>query len=227
MKTRIHAPELPFRSWGGRRAGAGRKRKKPASVPHAKRPPLSRHHPVHVTLKLRSSLPPLRRKREYEALLAAFDGGKQRFGFRLTQFSVLNNHLHLIVEAADRRSLTCALAGLVIRLAKALNRLWRRKGRVFRERFHEHVLKTPLEVRRALLYVLRNAFKHGALLPARTTPVSVDPFSSGRWFDGWSESSSAFVQKGADPPVASARTWLQRIGWRRHGLIRPAKLPSG
>jgi hypothetical protein len=51
--------------------------------------------------------------------------------------------------------------------------------------------------------VLHNARHHGLRL------LGIDPFSSGRWFDGWRESWLAF----GDAPVATARTWLlQRAG---------------
>ena len=72
------------------------------------------------------------------------------------------------------------MQGLLIRIAKGLNRLWKRKGRVFGDRFHG-ALKTPREVRNALAYVLNNARKHRISVPEDEP----DAFSSGRWFDGW------------------------------------------
>ena len=49
---------------------------------------------------------------------------------------------------------------------------------------------------------------------------AVDPFSSAAWFDGWSDRSN--VHEPRDAPVARARTWLLRIGWQWHGLLRAA-----
>jgi hypothetical protein len=55
--------------------------------------------------------------------------------------------------------------------------------------------------------------------------TSLDPASSGRWFDGWCIATA--------PPhptdgreVAPPRTWLMRVGWRRHRLIDPAEVPG-
>jgi hypothetical protein len=53
------------------------------------------------------------------------------------------------------------MQGLAIRIAKGLNRLWGRKGKVFEDRFHERVLETPREVRTALAYLVHNARRHG------------------------------------------------------------------
>jgi putative transposase len=79
---------------------------------------------------------------------------------RLIEFSVLGNHLHLIVEAENSRSLSRGMQGLNIRIAKALNRVLRRSGRVFDDHYHSHLLKTPREVLHAIRYVLRNALHH-------------------------------------------------------------------
>ena len=128
--------ELPFRQHGGARKGAGRKAKGDrAGVAHRQRSALAMRHPAHVTLKLRPGLPPLRRREERAAILAAFARGKDRFGFRLAHFTIQNDHLHLIAEAADRVALRRGLQGLAIRIARALNKLWQRRGKVFADRY--------------------------------------------------------------------------------------------
>ncbi len=103
--------------------------------------------------------------------------------------------------------------------------MWHRAGAIFRERYHEHVFKTPREVRNGLVYVLNNARKHGIAL-AR---YAVDAFSSARWFDGWLMPAvfGPGEPAGNEPAVSPPRTWLQRIGWRRHGLIHPSEVPRG
>jgi REP element-mobilizing transposase RayT len=178
---------------------------------------------------VQKGLPGLRNRKTYAALRAAFAAGCHRFGFRLVQYSVQSHHLHLLVEAKDRRALSRGVQGLLIRVAKALNRLWGRRGSVFADRYHEHVLRTPREVRRALCYVLNNAQRHG-----RTTFYIVgsrrvqgpDPYASGPWFDGWKEEFRMRGLGGQAPPVVDAGTWLMQVGWRRHGLIRLSEVPG-
>ena len=51
-------------------------------------------------------------------------------------------------------------------------------------RFHSVVLGSPLQVRRALAYVLLNARRHAGRVPAK---LQLDPASSARWFRGWRE----------------------------------------
>jgi REP element-mobilizing transposase RayT len=104
--------------------------------------------------------------------------------FQVVHHSIQSNHLHLIVEAEDRAALTRGMRGLLVRIARGLNRLWLRRGPVFEDRFHEHELHTAREVRNALVYVLQNLRKHGIAL------AGPDPLSSGPEFDGWSSSSA-------------------------------------
>ena len=213
--------ELAFKSWGGPRRNAGRKPKgERAGAPHETRAPLASRHPVHVTVRLRRGLPSLRYKQPYLTLLRAFGAGRERFGFRLLHYTVQSNHLHLIAEAKDRRALTRGMQGLLVRIARALNKLWGRRGRVFADRYHDRILRTPREVRHALRYVLHNARPHGIFGP---TP---DPYSSGRWFDGWRERFERLAE-GVARPVARAHTWLLTVGWRRHGRIGLEELPAG
>jgi REP element-mobilizing transposase RayT len=177
---------------------------------------------VLVTIPLKRGLPRLRKTRERKVLERAFHAGRERSGFRLTQYSIQSDHLHLLVEADDRRALSRGMQGLLVRIARALNKLWTRTGKVFRDRYHDRILRTPREVRNALRYVLNNARKHGL----RTLRQTVDGFTSAPWFDGWRGQNMEPLERGPDCPVMRARTWLQRTGWRRHGLLDADEVPG-
>jgi len=227
MKQRAKRPQqqvMGFLRRGGRRPGAGRKPKgEKAGVSHRQRAKLASRHPAHVTLKMERGLPRLRNKAAYRVLRKAFVGANAKDGFRLCEYSVQGNHIHLIVEAKDRTVLSRAMQGLAIRIALGLNRLWERTGRVFADRYHDRILRTPREVRNALAYLLNNARRHRSGLK-----WAIDLFASGPWFDGWKEAGvSRTVQRPNERPTAQARSWLLQVGWRRHGLIRIAEVPGG
>jgi REP element-mobilizing transposase RayT len=177
-------------------------------------------------LKVLRGLPSLRTVRfvrEMErSLAAACDRGR----FRLVHYSVQNDHLHAIVEATSARDLASGMKSLGARLARAVNRVFGRRGRVLADRYHLHVLRAPAEVRRALAYVLMNARRHLAKL-GRDVPccARIDPASSGRWFTGWR---AGFAPRAPDEPcpVAAPHSWLLAIGWRRHGLLDPSEIPG-
>ena len=168
---------------------------------------------MHVTLKLRSGLPSLRRGAPHSVLIAAFAAMRGREDFRIVHYSIQSNHLHLVCEALGRCELAHGIQALATRIAKRLNALWKRAGKLFADRYHDHVLHTPREVRNALGYVLNNAAKHGVA----ATCGGPDPYSSGRWFDAWRSRSP---ELDAPPrPISRARTWLLSVGWLRHGSI--------
>ena len=136
---------------------------------------------------------------------AAFNAGRDRFGFRLIHYSVQANHLHLVVESESKESLARGMKGLEVRLARGLNRMMLRKGRVFAERYHGHVLKGPRETARALRYVLMNFAHHAQAWGQRVAATLIDPFSSVRYLA---------TSPGPAAPVAGPRTWLLRVGWQ-------------
>ena len=216
--------ELPFRGrkWGGARGGAGRRPKgEKAGVRPCRRPAVAARFPVHVTWKFVAGLPPMRDWGVYLELLEVFAKGCEREGFRMVEFAVQDDHLHVICEAEDREALVRGLQGLAIRVAKRLNRLWGRKGRGFADRYHEHVLKSPTEVRNALRYVVQNSKRHG-----RGQLQPLDMLSSGPWFDGWLEDVEVTGLDEVPVPVARAQTWLGTIGWRRLGRISVHDIPG-
>jgi len=236
MGRRRHEPAaaglLPFRPGrGGRREGAGRRPKGAvAGVSHREREVLASRFPVHVTVKLRKGLRPLRRRQEHAALRAAFHAGcagVERDGaFRLCHYAILNDHLHFVAEAHSRQALSRGLQGLLVRIAKALNKLWSRRGKVFADRYHDRILRTPREVRSALRYVLQNARKHAAEGREVAVPQAIDTYSSAPWFDGFRETITVRGLEAIVRPVTDARTWMLTLGWRRHGLLSVHELPA-
>ena len=218
--------ELPTLTWGGKRKNSGRKRKSPRPlVPHRPRPELHRDHPVHITLRIRDGVPSLRRRGAWAVIVGVLRRARGRFGVGVTDFSVMGNHLHLLVETEGRMSLSRAMRGLVARLVKALNAHFGRKGKLFADRYHARILSTPLEIRHALAYVLLNYRKHAAGTGRRIAPKWLDPRSSGAKFTGWAQrvpSTQHTKDFGTSPP----RTWLRRVGWKRHGLLQLNEVPS-
>jgi REP element-mobilizing transposase RayT len=219
------------RRWGGRRPGAGRKLGKEPRIRHLSRAHFRRPLPAHVTLRVRRDVPSLRTVPIVRAIERTFSAGCMRPGFRLVHYSLQGNHAHLVVEAQDRDALGRGMKAIAARLARAVNRVANRTGRVLADRYHSRMLSTPREVHHALRYVLLNSRRHtGSERAGLARPVRLDPASSARWFEGWKRSvPSAHEVRAAPierPPVARARTWLLAVGWRRHGLLDPADVPG-
>lgn len=229
-RRRVRQQEIQFRRHGGARRGAGRSPTgERALVSHQPRAEVSAREPVLVTLKVRREIWNLRSRRALTSLLPALVAAREG-RLRLVHFSVQRDHIHLIVEANHKSVLARGVQGLAVRIARALNRLMGRAGRVFKDRYHARVLGTPRQVRNALAYVLGNARKHGVALPSR----GLDPCSSASVFDGWAGriiTSSHELARVAASAVVDATSWLLRVGWRRGGDLldpdhRPGPLPA-
>lgn len=217
----------PPHRWGGRRAGAGRKpRGERAGIRHHSRPSFAASHPAHVTLRVRPDVPSLRTPRLVRELECSFRRACDRGDFRLVHYSLQGNHAHLLVEAADRPALARGMKAVGARLARAVNRVFARRGPVLADRYHMRALRTPREVHHALRYVLLNARKHARQV---TRAARLDPASSARWFDGWRAGPSTTGEPRQDVcerPVARARSWLLTVGWKRYGPLNPADVPG-
>lgn len=231
MAAVVEAPLRPVaRTWGGRRAGAGRKPKAAKDrtfVAHRARPVHKKRHPTHVTLRARKGLPSFRSQRMHVMLRGILERQMgRRYGgeFQVVQYSIQSNHLHLVVESVDNRAMRSGVSGLVIAFAKRLNAILERlTGKVWADRYHARELTTPSEVRNALVYLLQNFKKHGYT----TYGPVVDPLSSALYFDGWREPVASADD--ADPlPARRPRTWLLGGGWTRArgGLLSPTEGPA-
>jgi REP element-mobilizing transposase RayT len=146
--------------------------------------------------------------------------------FRVVHFSVQWDHVHLVVEASDRRALSAGVMSVAIRIARTVNELVGRRGRFWADRWHGRELGSPREVRNALVYVLANFRKHEK---ARVS-AGIDAFSSAVRFDGFRGKARGASLPRAGPAfheafaplvvVSDAKTWLGATGWRQSGLIR-------
>jgi hypothetical protein len=102
-----------------------------------------------------------------------------------------------MVEAHDRVALSRGMQALQIRAARALNLAQDRRGRVFADRFHARILRTPTEVANVRGYVLQNLAVHCA---RSGDDRRVEDKLTSEWMTAC-----------ASPPT----TWLLSIGWRR------------
>ena len=159
-----------------------------------------------------------------EQLFAAFEKAFRRTrrpDFRIVEFSVQDNHVHLIVEADDNGALERGMKSFSVRANRLFNAaLGRGRGRVWADRYHRRDLKTPRQVRNALVYCLANYKKHFGLTSGAPR---IDPCSSARWFQGWTAIRAA--DDGERPTPPPTQFLLTTLWWKKHGYIHPGERP--
>jgi len=223
---------------GGKRPGAGRPKKgERASEPHKRRPALKASEPAHVTIRAVRDVGYLRGYDAYHAVRKAIVTSYKRERFRIVHLSIQGTHVHLLVEANDRKALARGMQGFQISAAKHLNAAIskrmglarRRRGTVFSDRYHAEIIRSPRQARHALAYVLNNWRRHAENTMRVARGWRIDPFSSAPSFDGWTgvrAEELVWPEKYVPLPVWEPKTWLLREGWRRHGLIRWNEVPG-
>jgi REP element-mobilizing transposase RayT len=220
VRTRQHQQEIRTR----KRRGAGRNRKRARRrVPHRTRPFLDGRTPVHITLRMLPAIATLRKRDQHRAIRMALAVTAARSALRICQYSVQANHVHLIAEPNDRATLTSGMISFKTSCARRLNRAQERRGRVFADRYHARQLRSPEQVRRALVYCLNDWRRHGEDL--RHPEWRTDRFSSADFFDGWSELVGWHGPPGPIPVVPAEMSRLT-TGWLRHGAIDPIEVPG-
>ena len=137
------------------------------------------------------------------------------------------------VKSVNVGALVAASPAERVRAKQAYRRAManRRRGTVFPDRFHQEIIRTPLQARHTLAYVLNNWRKHREDRGKLESTWNVDPYSTGVLFDGWKEREDAVVlwkwPETYEPFVVYLpKTWLLREGWRKHGLVTFRHVPS-
>jgi REP element-mobilizing transposase RayT len=182
-------------------------------------------NPSHITLRVVREVGRLRRRKLWAGLENAAIQLGVTDAFRIVHISIQSNHVHLLVEAKDKEAIARGIGRFEILVAKKVNAVLERSGKVFEFRYHRVDITTPKQMRGALAYVLNNWRRHREDL---TTPGAenalIDPYSTGWAFDGWADLDA--LPAWDRLPSAEPRTWLLRVGWRMHPLISVREVPG-
>jgi REP element-mobilizing transposase RayT len=226
-RRKRHVQQKLFRR-GGRRRGAGRKPTgSRAGERHEARPEFKAYHPLHVVMRVVPAVRSLRRRSMYKAVREATITAALRERFRIVHVSLQRNHVHMLVEAEHKAALGRGMQGFQISAARNINAALgdgerRRRGKVFSDRYHVEVIRSPRQARHAIGYVLSNWRKHGEDRVGLPSTWLVDPFSTGILFPDWAELEGRPwmwpIRESYDPLfVFRPRTWLLRDGWKLGG----------
>jgi putative transposase len=159
-------------------------------------------------MRVRQEIPSLRVLNGW--VKRALVGGANKPGFRVVHYSIQSTHLHLIVEAETAVHLSRGMQGLALRISKAVRKAMSgRVQRVFADRYHAHVLRSPRETRAALRYVLENYAKHRR---EAGRPVDRDFIDD--------HSSAVFAVGREHSPLPDPRFWLLASGYAIDGPLR-------
>ncbi|HLE11399.1 MAG: hypothetical protein A2504_17270 [Bdellovibrionales bacterium RIFOXYD12_FULL_39_22] len=145
---------------GGSRIGSGRP-KSSKFISHVERPRIKRNMAIHVNLHLKETLTSINlRTKDFFKLFRQAVKSARRRGLRIVHYSLMHNHLHLIVEAASNKELSKGMQSFALSLSKLVNhRVNAHIKKLWQDRYWMRLLPSPREIKIALQYVLKNPQK--------------------------------------------------------------------
>jgi hypothetical protein len=113
-------------------------------------------------MTLHASIDGLRGEAAFDAIRRAVAGTNASAPeqFRILHFSVAPSRVYLIAEARNARSLSSGARSIAIRIARYVNDTLSRTGPLWADRWRRRDLKTPEDVRSALLHLFTNSRNH-------------------------------------------------------------------
>jgi putative transposase len=206
--------------WGGKRRGAGRPNRS-GTVSHMKRDKVDFKKPLSLTMKVKRGVPSLRQRMFLKGFKQSIQGARD-YGLHVVHYSLLHNHIHVIIEAKNNKALGAGIRSLAGRFGKFIrkNSEKRLKGSVFTGRYHMRALKTPTEMKNALEYVLLNQAKHSNRIEHMDHYSSADQFTEwqkllGKRFKNLIQDEVEDLAASPDLYLSPPRSWLCRQGWMR------------
>ena len=83
---------------------------------------------------------------------------KKRYGFKLYAFCLMDNHAHMVIDAAGA-DITKIMHGINLSYAKYYNRKYKRRGHVFSDRFRSEIIDKDNYILQASKYIHKNPRK--------------------------------------------------------------------
>lgn len=150
---------------------AGRPAIHDPGIRHTRRFRLKKPSSLHLTIKVRENKADIQNKRILKALHYAIRRARLK-GLKIVHYTLEYNHVHLLVESVDNKILHKGMQAFGITIAKAINKIKRTKGAVYKNRYHLRVIDSPRQLKNVLHYIFSNGVKH------KRTNSQIDLFNS-------------------------------------------------
>ena len=150
---------------------AGRPAIHDPGIRHTKRLRLKKPSSLHLTIKVRENKADIQNKRILKAFHHAIKRARLK-GLKVVHYTLEYNHVHLLVECVDNEVLHRGMQAFGITIAKAINKIKRVKGGVYKNRYHLRLINSSRQLKNVLHYIFDNGIKH------RRTNSRIDLFNS-------------------------------------------------
>lgn len=110
-----------------------------------------------------------------KALLNLWSKYKGRYGVRIYEFNIMDNHAHLLIRCEDTDQLGAFMRVVNSQIALRINRYFSRDSQAIRERYKSPLISNEKYFLSTIKYIWINRFRIGGV------PPEFDPFCSASW----------------------------------------------
>ncbi len=139
--------------------GAGRPALNDPGIRHTKRPLLKKPTSLHLTVKIKKNKAEIKNK-SVLAILKRSILNARRQGLRVIHYSLEYDHVHLLIEADNNHILGKGMQAFGVTFSKAINRLKKLTGEVYKHRYHFRRISSSKELKNVMNYIFTNGVKH-------------------------------------------------------------------
>jgi REP element-mobilizing transposase RayT len=105
---------------------------------------------------------------EFKLLFLDFvERAKKKFGFKLWNFTVMDNHIHFLIKPDEGVSLSKIMQWIKCNFAKKWNKMHNTKGHLWGERFFSRIIKDEEDFAGASTYIDENPVKANLVKEAK------------------------------------------------------------
>ncbi len=163
----------------------------------------------HVTARGNERRPIFRETRDREDYLARLATYRERFGFALLAFCLMDNHVHLAVERGET-PLSTIMHALQSSYSQSFNRRHARVGHLFQGRYRAFLVQTDLYLAALLRYIHLNPVRAGIVRRAAAYRWSSDRFYRAGTGPAWVDVGRGLRLLGRQPDTAEPYRRLMR-----------------
>jgi REP element-mobilizing transposase RayT len=98
---------------------------------------------------------------DFKMYLDHLDNMKKELKFKLYDYSLLPNHIHLIIQCAEEFPINEVMFNINGRFSKIYNYVHKRKGHLWLDRYYSVLIRTDVQLLCCMRYVGRNAYVAG------------------------------------------------------------------
>lgn len=113
----------------------------------------------HVTAKINREEFALQSVEIKELFLHIVKRAKEKFSFKLRNFTIMSNHIHFLIKPEKDESLSRIMQWILSVFAKNYNKLFRLKGHVWYDRFTSTVIRSYRQLLATFRYICNNPVK--------------------------------------------------------------------